>query len=269
VTDWRKNIVRIKLALLLGATSICGAHTESTELLISYIERPPYYYTGPQGELVGFLGLLTREIMTVAGIDAHYVQLPVRRILAEVQRDHHPHCSIGWYRNPERDKFASFSLSIFSEPPIIALVRRSDQTKMAKYQSLAQLVQQSGLIAGIMKNFSYGTEVDHILNQHIEHRALQLERQEQLLRLLAAGRVDYLLVAPPEVEGMITAAGLNPADFLVHPLADVHSDNERYLMCNKSLDPEMMAQINRAIVSIHTLENQKLNNAHPLSKAHP
>jgi polar amino acid transport system substrate-binding protein len=241
-------VVRAQVA----SAQISSASAAAVEqpLLVSYVERPPYFYTitdsdGPH--VRGFIAEYTQQIMRQAGISAEYVSWPFQRIVTEIKRNNRPYCALGFYRNSQRQRFAQFTLPLYREPPIVALLLRKNLAAAGQYTGLASIYQNPDLTVGFMKDYSYGAEVDRINRTYQSQQQLMLGKERQLLRLLAAEKIHFLLVAPPEIHDMVVAAEMNPDDFASIELADIHRGNNRYLMCSKAVSLETIAKLNRAI----------------------
>ena len=118
------------LLLALLATGLAWAQ-KSTEpdIKVAYLERPPYYWTD-NGHPRGFLLELTQRIFNLAGIKATYAPAPPNRIIADLRENREPICSIGWFRNPERESYSRFSLPIYRDRPLVILTNQGPGRKL-------------------------------------------------------------------------------------------------------------------------------------------
>src|SRR5690606_3099630 len=91
-------------------------------LPVYYIEKPPYYHS-IAGEPTGFLLERTRAIFSDAQIPLRFEARPAKRILLEMEQNREPICSIGWFRTPQREAFALFSLAIYRDETMTVLTR--------------------------------------------------------------------------------------------------------------------------------------------------
>jgi len=240
---------RIAVFLLGWIMLMDGAFASSEPLRVSYLNRPPYYYT-EQGEAKGFLVDLTRQILVEAHIDATFVELPPNRILVEIQEGKLPNCSIGWFKTQEREAFASFSLPIYQNKPIVILTRRQNQQLFAAYTTLKQVFADQSLLFGTMDAFSYGEYIDQ-LRKELSPRVHSIAANpKSLILMLFNDRLTYLLNAPEEIETVIRSANLDPNDFVAIPMSDIPVGNKRHLMCSNTVSEEVMNRINQAISAI-------------------
>lgn len=243
----RKALLLLPLLLLLlpGAP---GAQ-KSSSLKVSYLERPPYYWT-ENGQPKGFLLELTRRILEQAGVQATYAPLPPNRILEELRQDQSPSCSIGWFKNPEREAFAHFSLPIYRDNPMVVLTTRALAEKIDRHETLADIFWDKSLIMARMASFSYGSYVDRLL-QSIPVRSVVIPTTNDVLpKLLLSQRASYMLVTPEEIPNLLRSSQVNASDFVALHVKDIPSGNPRYLIFSKSVPLKMIEDINAAIKSL-------------------
>jgi polar amino acid transport system substrate-binding protein len=213
---------------------------------ISYIERPPYYFTKNK-QATGFLFDLQKKIFSDANIEVHFVSLPAKRALKRVRRPHELHCSIGWFKTPEREKFANFTLPIYQNRPLAIVVKKKNSSKLENYSTLKDIFLDKKLTSTRIDGFSYGTFVDKLIKELSPEFYTITGEQQQLIRMLAKERMTYLLVAPEEIATLISINNLNAEDFTVFRLKDIPAGNKRYLMCSKGVDQEVIDKINLSI----------------------
>lgn len=235
------------LALLVAASLMPGL-AGAQVVRVLYMERPPYYET-TAGRPAGFLNELTAEAFRRAGLTAAFESMPAKRILRVIADDQGPVCSVGWFKTPERETFASFSTPISRDQPLVALVRAEDTALFAPRTSLAALFADRSLRLGIIAGFSYGESVDGLMAAARPNLVEVTGSQSQLLHMLESSHLDYLLIAPVEIGKAMRAAGIDRGRLATVPLADAPAGNLRHLLCNKSFDPALMQRLNAAIAA--------------------
>lgn len=219
-------------------------------LTVSYMERPPYYYT-QEMQPAGFLYERTRAILGQAGIEARFVSLNPRQIFYVVQHSIDPHCSIGWFKTSQREIFARFTDPIYRNRPLVALVKSNLKDQVAALQTLRQFFADQDLTLGRIRSFSYGSYVDGLLEKMNPPSHFHAERQAQLLESLEVGDADYVLVAPEEASTLMSENGFRNGQFFIKQLSDVPAGNLRYLMCSQATGSELIERINRAIHQLY------------------
>lgn len=238
----------ILLALLIILTWPCSGRAE--DLTVVYLERPPYYFT-ENDQPEGFLLSLTQDILDSAQISATFTPMPPNRILATLQADNQPTCTVGWFRTPEREDFALFSRPIYRDKPIVVLTTTTLAPDLRQHSSLTDLFSDFRQTMAQVSSFSHGRIVDDLIQQHAVRTIVVASGQKTLPRLIAEGRATYMLIAPEEVETLLLISGLDPTLFTTLTMTDAPQGNLRYLMFNKSIPMELLDKINAAIAE-HT-----------------
>lgn len=239
------GIIGIAMMLLYAVSASYAAEP----LKVYYLERPPYYYT-EHHHARGILVDRTRRILADAAVDAVFIPMPPKRILRILKNSSEKACSIGWFKTKERKRFARFSLPIYQNRPLVLLARKDTAAKISpngRPVALKRVFLQKSLVMGRVVGFSYGEYVDRGIKQHADFRFETAPNQKDLIRMLASGRISYLLVAPEEVDTLLKQTNSPPAKFDVIHLSDIPRGNKRYLIFDRSIDQKTIARINRSI----------------------
>jgi len=238
----------LPVLLLFLVPWVAGAQ-EPTSLTVTYLERPPYYWT-ENGQARGFLLDLTRRILDQAGVPATYVPLPPNRILDDLRHNQAPSCSIGWFKNPERESYANFSLPIYRDKPLVLLTTKGQAELFHAYRTLKDVFRDPSLIMAQVASFSYGEMVDRLQKEILVRNLTVSTSQSVLPQLIAQGRASYMLVAPEEIPTLLRSARLDPDLFIELPMEDIPAGNLRYLICSKNVPQSDLARINAAITAL-------------------
>lgn len=158
--------------------------------------------------------------------------------------------SRGFIKNAERETFASFTLPIYQNRPFVLLTTREQAPRMRAYRQMADIMANRSFILGVISGFSYGTVVDRMMATHRPTIETVTGKPAQLLRMLASGRISYLLMAPEEINGAAKAAGVDPSGLETIQLLDVPPGNQRYIMCSQNTAKTVIDDINKAILRI-------------------
>jgi uncharacterized protein (TIGR02285 family) len=219
---------------------------ESIQLL--YPNRPPFHYT-LDGKAVGSLVELTERIFIDAGLEFTFKEMPSMRILAELKRRESGYCSFGWFKNAEREAFATFTLPIIQYTPLVALVLKKNAQLFANRNSLKEIASEKGLTVGLIQGWSYGDYVDNIMTtEHVQIMGIPERRNQPLM--LVNERFTYTLVREAELDEIINLSGKPQQDFLVIPLSDLQDRSERYILCGKGVPEDVIAKLNTSIEKI-------------------
>ena len=216
---------------------------------VAYLERPPYYWT-QNGQPKGFLLELTQHIFKLAGIDAVYMPVPPNRIISELRTNTSPICSIGWFKNHERESFARFSLPIYRDRPLVVLTTKDRAEYIRQYDRLEDIFRDTSLVLAIMDSFSLGEELDQ-LQKMILPRTLTISTTQSVLpRLIQEGRAAYMLVAPEEVPNLLRSANVDPELFVKLTMRDIPPGNLRHLIFNAGMPDDSLKSVNAAIMTL-------------------
>lgn len=241
---------KINLPLLISCIvfiflTSCAHKSYAKTLRVEYIEYPPYYFTC-EGRPSGLLLDLTEKVMKKAGVNCKYISMPSKRILYRI-RNGHQIASIGWFKTAARENFAKFSIPIYQNKPIGILFRKKDERKFKDYNTLRDILQKTSLKVGLISGHSEGKYIDSLISGSPANTSYISGKQEQLVKMLKAGRFDFCLLAPEEVRMIIEKCGCIPDRYIFRSLDDIPVGNKRYLMFSKNVSDETIGRINKAI----------------------
>ena len=218
-----------------------------TALTIHYHERVPYYITRADG-VHGLCADPVREAVSRAGVAVTWQRTPPRRQLLIVRENQRPAAILGWFKTAERERFARFSRPIYRDRPAIALIR-AEAPPVPSGEPLADLLTHPALTLLRKDSYSYGAYVDRLIETREPRQVITTAGNRSMLRMLHAGRADYLFIAAEEADALIALAGL-PADaFVKCHFSDMPSGNARYLMYSLKVSPVLVARIDSALAA--------------------
>lgn len=239
---------RRRLVCLLGALAATPALQAAARepILIEYRDKPPYSYTQNQ-QPKGLLIDKTAAIFKRAGLPYRLEEVPLKRILKDIQTAAKPTCSPGWYKLPEREQFARFSIAIHQDLPHVVLAAADAVAAVRAHRELRTLVRDPNLQLAIVDGVSYGPELDQVIADVPRVPLRATVTALQLSKMLGFGRADYMFIDQEDLGyldrlGEVTGRGVQRVDFPDAP-AGLH----RYLMCSKNTDDATLARINDAI----------------------
>ncbi|GAB6112074.1 substrate-binding periplasmic protein [Desulfomicrobium salsuginis] len=245
----RRRALLVLFVLLGSLLATPAAAANATDLHVVYLERPPYYWT-ENGQPRGFLLGLTRQILDRAGIPASFSQHPPNRIMEELRTDSGPTCSIGWFKTPERETFATFSLPIYRDQPLVLLTTTDKAHLFSRHTTLRDVLADRSLIMAQVASFSYGEAVDRMQKEILVRSLTVSSSQKVLPKLILQGRAAYMLVAPEEVPTLLRLAEVDAGRFTTLTMQDIPAGNLRYLIFTKSVPDSTLQRINAAIADL-------------------
>lgn len=235
------------LALLASLTSgslASGWAGADDKITLSFNERPPYLVQEADGSASGLTGTPAADAFKKAGIEVAWSKVPPNRQL-QVIKEGGPQCAVGWYKTAEREQFAKFSKPIYRDHPTILLANPGFAGKDGA--RLADILGAKGVRVLVKENFSYGPFIDAELHKHPEVQTKSNGSSTQMLQLVSANRVDFMLAAEEEASYLIEQSGLGAGSFRRLKLADIPEGDYRHIMCSKQVSDELIARLNKAI----------------------
>lgn len=242
--------MRLTILLLLGLLFIpalaAEADSDPYELRVYYLEFPPYYYTNIHREPDGFLLKLADRIFVEAGVTPLWAPMPAKRILHELHANT-PVASVGWFKTPEREGFAYFSLPVYQNKPLEILYLSRGETNFSAKESLDDVLGDKTLELGVLDGYSYGAFVDARIAQGNPRMRHVVGEYGQLVGMLGIGRFDYIFIAPEEVERLVRESNLDPGFFRHKSLMGIPAGNFRYLMFSQGVPESIRTRVDQAI----------------------
>ncbi len=226
------------LLLLIGPA-------RAEELVVHFHPRPPYAFL-VNGQLSGLSGTPIAHALQHAGIAYAIQETPAARQLVMARESQGAHCFVGWYRTPERERFARFSRPVYRDQPNI-VVFNSASVSAREFPSLAHLLASTELILLTKKGYSCGPALDALLAAAPAPRQNVTVENVQMIKMLHARRADYLFMAPEELAPLLAAANRLKSDFTIRSFADMPTGQTRHLMCTRAVDPAQLARFDAAL----------------------
>lgn len=237
------------IAVFFSILILLPKTAQAEQLTIGYIELPPYYYTNSQQKPEGILLSLTQRVMSKAGCKCSYVSMPSKRILHTIKKGG-SFASIGWFKTPQREKYAKYSLPIYENKPIVVLLKHDNRDKFNKFKTLEELLEQKKFKTGFIAGHSMGGYIDYLHEKYPESFHAFPGNTQQLVKMLHDGRVDFCLLAPVEVSRILKKSSYKEDDFYFMSMADIIKGNARHLIFSRDISDETIIKINNAIREI-------------------
>ncbi|WP_295993953.1 ABC transporter substrate-binding protein [Rugamonas sp.] len=243
-------------AAIAAATSAFAATAASTAaaaptplITVAWRDKPPYHYL-ENGVEHGFLLVRTHDIFRAAGIATRFVSEPQKRIWASLTHGTPNYCSISWYRLPQREAVAQYSLPIHTDPPQSVLIAPNAVRQLQAHATLAALMADPQVVLGVVDGVSYGPALDAL----IAHSGNQVMRRtvdpRQMMRMLAVGRAAYMFIDRVDWdyfrEHEPALGGLVRRD-----LPDMPPGLQRHIVCSRDVAPAVMDKLNAAIAAMN------------------
>lgn len=221
-----------------------------TPIAMVFREKPPYSYLR-NGAPAGFLYERTRKILDLAGLPASFSVMPPKRIFLEIQGDARPICSFGWYKIPEREKYARFSQPIHQDRPHVILAGPRSFAAVARHQTLNSLLGDASLSLAVVDGVSYGPEIDGLIARFPGQVDRSLVSPLQVAGMVSMQRADFMFIDQDDLDHLLA----NSAEFKANGLQRIdHPDApaglKRYILCSQRVGAATMTRIDQAIARL-------------------
>jgi uncharacterized protein (TIGR02285 family) len=216
-----------------------------------YHERPPYAETA--GTVVkGLTASPSANAFDKAGIPFKWALTPSKRELQAIQDNQGCDCSVGWFKNPDREKFALFTSALYRDQPQVAIALANND-KIKSGGTVAQTLTNANLILGVKDGYSYGRFLDAQIAANNPKKDVTTAENTNMLEKIHKGYNDYFFIAPEEADDLIKVSGFPKEDFKYVTFTDMPNGELRYLICSKRVGTDIVDKLNQALSTIVTI----------------
>jgi hypothetical protein len=238
--------------LLTAIFALCVgrcAMADGGPITLYFDDRPPLLYRNVEGQVTGAVGDLTQRIFLKAGIEARWVLAPTERILGLIKRDSEPACIAGWYRTPERERYARFTLPIYADKTVLGLV--SAHSPFQSGIAAGVLLAAPRIRVAIMQGLYYGPDLTPLI-EAVPHERVAVTTSDYTIsiRMVHDGRADIMFVTEDEAEDVVKLAGYEMKDFRLLTFPDVHGPLASAILCSQKVAPAIIDRLDKAITSL-------------------
>jgi len=242
--------MKTRLSGLLTLLALAGASwADEPVITVQYRDKPPYSYT-KDGKPTGFLIERTIEIFRRANVKADFQEIPVKRITRDIRENASALCSPSWYKLPERELYARFSLPIHQDKPQLVLAGAHVQDKLRSIKTLKELFASPDLRLGKVSGTSYGAELDALISTAAQAAMDSTVTPLGMAKMIKRKRADYMLIDEEDYKFLNQLNEVDAEDVKPVRFPDMPAGLLRYIMCSKRVSPETMARLDNAILQI-------------------
>jgi len=243
-TKFLTDLVLVVVAAMMGSR---GVAAES--LLMVFRDKPPYSFV-ENGVAKGFLLERTRRVLGRAGVEAEFREMPPKRIFLEIEKNEQAICSFGWYKIPEREKYARFSAPLHQDRPHVVLAGSRSADAVRRNATFKGLMSDRALVLAGADGVSYGAELDAMIKTFPGMVDFTLQSPLQVAKKLAAQRADFMLIDQDDYDFLTASNADFRGDSLVRiEYPDMPPGLKRYILCSQRVGDDTMRRINTAIAA--------------------
>ncbi|NRR30371.1 transporter substrate-binding domain-containing protein [Oxalobacteraceae bacterium] len=239
------------LSWTLALPALCPAQAAPAETLtVGYVIRPGLAEV-VDGKPGGTYLPVAVAALQRSGVPFELQVLPQKRLIVQVELNHPNYCALGIYATPERRAFAKFSQPFFRDPRLLAVGRRVKESAFRQYKDFATLSRDPGLKLGLIAGYSLGNDLDPLVKQMTGNVEFFVGNYQQNFAKVAAGRVDYIITFPAELESLTANAPADGARMMALDFLEMPPGIPRHFMCSKAVPDEIVERLNNGISALH------------------
>jgi polar amino acid transport system substrate-binding protein len=226
------------LSALMTVFLLTGPPAGAVETIVVDQANPPFMYQA-DGKVSGVYPTLVREVFRRMGEDVELSAVPWRRAMNEARSGA---CGIvGIRKNSVRLTLFDFSDKLYDEVIVVYVAKG----KAFPFTGAAAL---EGRVVGVIRGWTYGEEFDSAVKAgRIKTEEVSGDRQN--FEMLAAGRVDAILVNRESAEMMVSSGAFkDKVEALSMPLLTLPS----FLAFSKTAQKaDLIARFNASLAAMH------------------
>lgn len=218
---------------------------QAAPLVLYYQEQRPYQMSY-QDDVHGLVADNVTLAMNNADIDFIWEEVPIARQLALIKGNTIKSCAVGWLKTPEREDFAKFTLPVYQDKPHV-VVTRADNEVLTSGISLERLLDHLHLRLLVKSDYPFTPVLGTALKDKNALLTPTTTDNYSMLKMIHNHRADYCFMPEEEVADLLLFSNLNKADFKIVHIIDMPRGNNRYLLCSKKVNDEIIGRLDRAI----------------------
>ncbi len=242
------NLLTIKhyvWVAILSSITLNQLVSAQVPITVLYSDRPPFMQKQADGILAGTTATPAILAFTKAAIPFEIKEASPARRLQDVKENSGRICSIGFYKNTERESFARFSNPVSQDGKMIALA--NIKLQLAKSVSVDAILARSDLNILIKKNIFYGPFMESKFATMKAHRIESTAEYAQLIRLIHIERAQLIFLPEEEARFYLKEFGYPTSDFNIIQFPEMPAGEFRYIMCSHQVEESVMDKLNKAI----------------------
>jgi uncharacterized protein (TIGR02285 family) len=236
------------IMISMSIVFICSVPVKAQgPIQLYYSERTPYAVTDNQGGVSGLCATPAASAFKQAGIPFQWKKMPFKRQLVTIKHNKKIGCGIGWFKNPDREKFARFTDEIYQDKSAISISKKGNGT-LVQHSDLKSLLDDKNVKLLVKDGFSYGAYIDELIKKYSPQTVVVVNSTNiQMLQMILSGRADYFFMSQEEAEHIILSAGYEVPQFQLQHYDDMPDGNRRYIICSQQVPPETIDLLNGAL----------------------
>lgn len=216
-------------------------------LTLYFHEQRPYYMSY-QDDVHGLVADNVNLALNSAGITFTWEEIPAARQLDLIRENSSRSCAVGWLKTEARERLGKFTKAVYQGKPHVVVTRPGNQL-LTDGISLDSLLNHWQLRLLVKSDHPYAPVLDSVLQGKKIWTIPTTTDNYSMLKMIRNHRADYCFMPEEEVGDLLLFSNLNKADFKIIHITGMPRRNNRYVLCSKKVEDEVIDRMNFAIES--------------------
>ena len=234
-------------------TAPSAENSKEGAITVHFHERRPFYMSY-KDEIHGLVADPIALAFEYAEIPFQWQDTPATRQLDIIKKNQDKSCAAGWFKTPERETYARYTLPVYQDKPFVAVTRNNNEL-IAEVETLARVLSEHRLQLLVKEGYSYGNYIDAQRKTFVPRQTTTTADNQNILKMIQNYRADYSFMTEEEAYDLLISSGMNSSNFKVVHFSDMPQGNRRYIICSKQVEPEIIEQLNSAIRYLSKIED--------------
>jgi polar amino acid transport system substrate-binding protein len=235
------TVLRYLVCATLWAAQCGPAEAQTCTKTVRWFDDAPYSFRAASGEIQGLYVDIARVALKQMGCEAHFVEMPWARALAEMEQgrlDILP----GALRKPERETFAFFSRPTNRSPNVLFVSRVA--ARRFHIRQLSDLI-GTDFRLGAQIDVSYGASYDALIkNPDFKSHLSPLTMRRSAWKMVERDRIDGVIA--DEVTDLLELRQLGLSETISRTRVVVSGEPAMFAFSKKSVDRPFVAAFDNA-----------------------
>ena len=219
--------------------------TTPGKLTLYYEDRIPYVVPVMGEGLIGFIASRVTSVMEDAGIPYEWSLLPYQFQQDTLKRNQKPACAIGAFKTRAREEYLLYSKPIYQNRPLVIFANHINN--FSSYKNIRSLLADKQKRLLVKRGYAYGNYLDRIIKEENPTLSHSDKRNVGMMNEVLAGKADYLIGVPEELEMLVKLMDLNPNQYQIIQFADITEGEYRHIACALNVGQATIDKINQSI----------------------
>lgn len=225
-------------------------------IVVHFHSRRPFYMSDGH-QVFGLVIDPIAQAFRNAGIPHVWQETPARRQLDIIEKNEDKSCAAGWFKTPEREAYARYTLPVYQDKPFVAVFRADNELLPEAAPVLDQVLGEWRLKLLVKEGYSYGQFIDERLKALAPRQLTTTAENRNILQMIENYRADYSFMTEEEAEDLLNSPEVPRKKFRIVHFSDMPAGGKRYIICSRQVGEDVIARLNAAIRSRGPIEEDR------------